>query len=65
VVFAGSSDGTVYGVSASSGAQVWSGTAGSTILPPDEQNADVLVGMAIGGGVLVVPSGNALTAFGG
>jgi outer membrane protein assembly factor BamB len=65
VVFAGSSDGTVYGVSASSGAQVWSGTAGSTILPPDEQNADVLVGMAIGGGLLVVPSGNALTAFGG
>lgn len=65
VVFAGSSDGTVYGVSASSGAQVWSGTAGSTILGPDEQNADVLTGMAIGGGLLVVPAGNALTAFGG
>jgi outer membrane protein assembly factor BamB len=64
VVFAGSSDGTVYGVSASSGAQVWSGTAGSAILPPDEQNADVLVGMAIGGGLLVVPAGNVLTAFG-
>src|SRR5579859_147673 len=65
VVFAGSSDGTVYGVSASSGAQLWSGTAGSTILGPDEQNADVLTGMAVGGGLLVVPAGNALTAFGG
>jgi outer membrane protein assembly factor BamB len=64
VVYAGSSDGTVYGVSTSSGAKVWSGTAGSTILPPDEQNADVLVGTAIGGGLLVVPAGNVLTAFG-
>ena len=64
VVFVGSSDGTVYGVSASSGTEVWAGTAGSTIAGPDEQNADVLVGMAVGGGLLVVPAGNALTAFG-
>jgi outer membrane protein assembly factor BamB len=64
VVFVGGSDGTVYGVSASSGTQVWTGTAGSTILGPDEQNADVLIGMTIGGGLLVVPAGNVLTAFG-
>ena len=64
VVFVGSSAGTVYGVSASSGTQVWAGAAGSTIAGPDEQNADVLVGMAVGGGLLVVPAGNALTAFG-
>jgi len=64
VVFVGSSNGTVYGVSASSGTQVWAGAAGSTIAGPDEQNADVLVGMAVGGGLLVVPAGNALTAFG-
>ncbi len=64
VVFAGSSNGTVYGISASSGTKVWSGTAGAVILGPDEQNADVLVGMAIGGGLLVVPAGNALAAFG-
>jgi len=64
VVFVGSSDGAVYGVSASSGTEVWAGTAGSTIAGPDEQNADVLVGMAVGGGLLVVPAGNALTAFG-
>jgi outer membrane protein assembly factor BamB len=64
VVYVGSSDGTVYGISASAGTQVWSGTAGSTILGPDEQNADVLIGMSIGCGLLVVPAGNALTAFG-
>jgi len=64
VVFVGSSDGTVYGVSASSGTKVWAGTAGATIAGPDEQNADVLVGIAVGGGLLVVPAGNALTAFG-
>ena len=64
VVFVGSSNGAVYGVSASSGTQVWTGTAGSTILGPDERNADVLIGMAVGGGLLVVPAGNALTAFG-
>jgi outer membrane protein assembly factor BamB len=64
VVFVGSSNGTVYGVSTSSGHPMWTGTAGSTILGPDEQNADVLVGMAVGGGLLVVPAGNELTAFG-
>ena len=31
----------------------------------DEQNAVVLVGMAVGDGLLVVPAGTALTAFGG
>jgi outer membrane protein assembly factor BamB len=64
IVFEGSSDGTVYGVAAGSGSKVWSGQAGTSILGPDEQNADVLVGMAVGGGLLVVPAGNALTAFG-
>jgi outer membrane protein assembly factor BamB len=64
VVYVGGSDGTVYGISASAGTQVWSGTAGSTILGPDEQNADVLIGISVGGGLLVVPAGNALTAFG-
>jgi hypothetical protein len=32
---------------------------------PDEQNADVLIGMAVGNGLLVVPAGRVLTAFGG
>ena len=42
-VFVGAADGAVYGVSARSGKQVWTGSAGSAILGPDEQNADVLV----------------------
>jgi outer membrane protein assembly factor BamB len=64
VVYAGSSDGTVYGLSASSGAQVWSGTAGSTILGPHEDSNNIVIGMTIGGGLLLVPADNQLTAFG-
>jgi outer membrane protein assembly factor BamB len=59
VVYVGSSDGTVYGVSATSGAKVWTGTAGTTIFGVIGFN-----GMAIGGGLLVVPAGPQLTAFG-
>ena len=65
VVFAGASDGTVYGVSARTGARVWTGKAGSVILPPNEYDPVVLTGMAIGGGLLVVPAGHRLTAFSG
>ena len=65
VVFEGSSNGTVYGVSARSGSQVWSGKAGSRIVGVDENNPVVLVGVAVGDGLLVVPAGTALTAFGG
>jgi outer membrane protein assembly factor BamB len=64
VVYAGSSTGTVYGVSVKSHTKIWSATAGSAIVGPDEQNADILIGMAIGGGLLVVPAANVLTAFG-
>lgn len=65
VVYAGSSNGTVYGVSAKTGAKVWSGTAGSAILPPNEWGVGVRAGMAVGGGLLVVAAGTRLTAFGG
>ena len=61
---AGGGSGTVYGVPASTGKRIWSGSAGSQILGPDEQNADVLVGLAIGNGLLVVPAGRSLTAVG-
>ena len=64
VVYEGSDNGTVYGVSASTGRRVWSGKAGSAILGPDEQDADVLVGLAVGGGLLVVPADNQVSAFG-
>jgi outer membrane protein assembly factor BamB len=65
VVFAGSSTGRVYAVSAATGKQRWTGVAGTFIDAPDEQNADVLTGMAVGGGLLLVPAGNTLAAFGG
>jgi len=65
VVYVGSGSGTVYGVSASLGAKVWSGTAGSVIAGTEESHSGVLIGMSIGGGLLVVPAGNALTAFAG
>jgi eukaryotic-like serine/threonine-protein kinase len=64
VVFVGSGDGTVYGISPRSGAHVWARTAGVMILGAGEVSAGVKVGMAAGGGLLVVPAGNALTAFG-
>ena len=62
IVFEGSSNGTVYGVAAASGNKIWSGQAGSQI-QADGFGAAV-VGMAVGGGLLVVPAGTALTAFG-
>lgn len=65
VVYVASSNGRVYGVSATTGRQVWSEKAGAQILGPDEQNADVLIGMAAAGGLLVVPAGRSLTAFSG
>jgi outer membrane protein assembly factor BamB len=64
-VFVGNRSGTVFGLSASSGQRVWTGKAGSVIYGPDEQNADVVIGMAVGDGLLVVPAGRVLTAFGG
>jgi outer membrane protein assembly factor BamB len=64
IVFVGSWNGTVCGVSASSGARLWRGRTGTRILGPDERGDDVLIGMAVGDGRLVVPAGRALTAFG-
>jgi outer membrane protein assembly factor BamB len=61
VVFVGSGNGVVYGVSASSGKRVWKGIAGLEIFPPVD--GGVSAGMAVAGGMLVVPAGPVLTAF--
>ena len=45
------------------GTLVWSGSAGTEILPTDEHNAFKLVGLALGDGALVVPAGTRLTVF--
>ena len=63
VVYVGNSSGTVYGVSASSGTKLWSRTAGPSI-SADEYSPVVLAGLTVGGGLLVVPAGSVLTAFG-
>ena len=63
VVYVGGSGGRVYGVSATSGAELWSAAAGPYMASGTE-SAGVPAGMAIGGGRLVVPAGNVLTAFG-
>ena len=64
IVYAGSKNGTVYGVSAKTGKKMWSGTAGSVILPPNEWGVGVRAGMAVGDGRLIVAAGTRLTAFG-
>ena len=56
VVYAANVSGTIFGVSAATGTQVWSGTAGD-----GDANGG---GMAVGGGLLVVPAGSTVTAFG-
>jgi outer membrane protein assembly factor BamB len=62
VVYVGSGNGRVYGISARSGAKVWAGTAGTAIAGPVEDG--IQTGLAIGGGLLVVPAGNVVAAFG-
>ena len=58
VVYALSTSGNVFGVSAATGTKVWSGTVGQAT------NGPVLSGIAVGGGLLVVPAGSTLTAQG-
>ncbi len=63
VVIVGSMSGMVYALDATSGLQVWSGSAGAAISAPDEQNALILTGFGAGEGYLVVPAGNSLTGW--
>ena len=57
-LYAASSAGNVYAVAPSSGQQVWTDNVGTSVTGGPE------TGMAIGGGLLVVPAGSTLTAFG-
>jgi outer membrane protein assembly factor BamB len=63
-VVEGDSKGGVHLFDADSGADAWSGSAGTSIAAPDEQNAWGLTGLAEAQGVLAVPAGNTLTVFG-
>jgi outer membrane protein assembly factor BamB len=63
-VIEGSSSGNLYAVNEKTGVAVWSTHVAATIPAPDEQNATLPpTGLAAGEGLLVVPSGNVLTAY--
>lgn len=65
-VYVGSSSGMIYGLGISKGNVVWSARAGSSINGPDEQNvSSPLTGLGAGQGLLVVPAGDQLAAYGG
>ena len=63
-VFVGAQDGDVYGVNASTGAQVWKGTP-SPGVSADSENGGPMPpsGPAAGEDLLVFPAGNALAAW--
>jgi outer membrane protein assembly factor BamB len=64
-VFVGSSSGMLYGLDLRRGQVVWSTNVGSGIPGPDEQNvSQPLTGLGAGQGLLVVPAGNRLAAYG-
>ncbi len=62
-VIQGLRDGTVEVRRVQNGELEWSGQAGAALEAPDENNADVLTGLAQGDGALVVPAGPTISAF--
>lgn len=62
-VVVGSASGALYALDAATGSTVWQTTV-APISQPDEQNAMQLTGLGAGQGLLVVPAGNTVTAFG-
>jgi outer membrane protein assembly factor BamB len=64
-VFVGSSSGMLYGLDLRRGQVVWTTDVGAGIPRPDEQNvSQPLTGLGAGQGLLVVPAGNRLAAYG-
>jgi outer membrane protein assembly factor BamB len=59
-VIVGSSSGQLYGLNAATGAQLWTTNAGGAITG---RTGNVISGLAAGDGVLVVPAGNAVSAY--
>ena len=63
-VYVGATSGKLYALNGR-GHIAWSTNVGSSILAPDEQNvSQPLTGLGVGGGLLVVPAGTALVAYG-
>jgi outer membrane protein assembly factor BamB len=65
-VYEGSSTGMLYALKLADGSVTWSANVGGGIPGPDEQNvSQPLTGLAAGEGLLVVPAGSVLVAYGG
>jgi outer membrane protein assembly factor BamB len=64
-VFVGSTTGKLYALNLLDGSVDWSTNVGSSIPGPDEQNmSQPLTGLGAGQGLLVVPAGSVLAAYG-
>jgi outer membrane protein assembly factor BamB len=64
-VYVGSQQGHLYALDVSTGQPVWTTQVGAAIPAPDEQNvSQPLTGLNAGDGLLVVPAGNVLAAYG-
>jgi outer membrane protein assembly factor BamB len=62
-IYIGSSSGTLFGLNVS-GQQIWSTQVGAAIPAPDEQNGVLTTGLGAGDGLLIVPAGGVLAAYG-
>ena len=62
-IYVGSNSGTLFGLN-TSGQQIWSTQVGAAIPAPDEQNAFLTTGLGAGDGLLIVPAGHVLVAYG-
>lgn len=63
VVYVGSLSGKLYALDENTGANVWTGNVGASVLRPDEHNFDPLNGLGAGEGLIVVPASNLLVAY--
>jgi outer membrane protein assembly factor BamB len=62
-VYVGSTSGKLYALNESTGANVWTGNVGASVLAPDEQSSSAPVGLGAGEGLIVVPASNRLVAY--
>ncbi|MFC9857692.1 MULTISPECIES: outer membrane protein assembly factor BamB family protein [unclassified Streptomyces] len=64
-VYVGSRSGRLWALNGATGQSVWSTDVGAPINGPDEQNvSQPLTGLGAGGGLVVVPAGDLLVAYG-
>jgi outer membrane protein assembly factor BamB len=62
--FVGGKSGRVYGVDLATGQERWHADTGQPVRPPDWWDNSVKPGLAVGGGMLIVPATGRLVAYG-